>query len=105
MIHVFRVPPQTSYIQPQAHPYDLYFYNGTDYTVERCVGTCRCRSLGSECAVVALSRHGQFSHVPFTVPPPPLRYLSDVTERYGGIDSILLWPHTQLLGLMIAISL
>lgn len=61
---IFSVPElqwtQTSYIQPQAHPYDLYFYNGTDYTVER--------------------------------------YLSDVTERYGGIDSILLWPTYTNLG-------
>lgn len=47
---------QTSYIQPQMHPYDLFFYDPVahEYTVDR--------------------------------------YLKDVTTRYGGIDSVLIWP-------------
>lgn len=47
---------QTSFIQPQMHPYDLFFYDPVahEYTVDR--------------------------------------YLKDVTTRYGGIDSVLIWP-------------
>ena len=47
---------QTSYIQPQMHPYDNFFYDVDthSYTVKR--------------------------------------YLEDVETRYGGIDSMLMWP-------------
>jgi len=47
---------QTSYIQPQMHPYDRFFYDieSHSYTVDK--------------------------------------YLADVKERYGGIDSMLMWP-------------
>ena len=46
---------QTSYIQPQMHPMDRFFYEpGVGYT--------------------------------------PQRWLDDVNARYGGVDSILLWP-------------
>lgn len=54
---------QTSYFQPQVHPYDSYLYDRGvhKYTVDR--------------------------------------YLDDLEERYGGIDSVLLWPTFPLLGL------
>jgi iron(II)-dependent oxidoreductase len=44
---------QTSYVQPQSHPYDLFFYDPSSgqYTVDV--------------------------------------FLGDLTERYGGIDSVL----------------
>ena len=47
---------QTSYMQPQMHPYDRYFYDPVahKYTVQK--------------------------------------WLDDVNARYGGVDSILLWP-------------
>jgi iron(II)-dependent oxidoreductase len=47
---------QTSYMQPQMHPYDLYFYDRVEhkYTVQK--------------------------------------WLDDVKARYGGVDSILMWP-------------
>jgi hypothetical protein len=45
---------QTSYIQPQMHPYDRFFFDGKNYTVRK--------------------------------------WLDDVNERYGGVDSILMWP-------------
>ena len=46
---------QTSYIQPQMHPMDRFFYEpGVGYT--------------------------------------PQRWLDDVNARYGGVDSILMWP-------------
>ena len=45
---------QTSYIQPQMHPYDRFFFDGKNYTVQR--------------------------------------WLDDVNARYGGVDSILMWP-------------
>ena len=45
---------QTSYIQPQMHPYDRYFFDGKNYTVKR--------------------------------------WLDDVDKRYGGVDSMLMWP-------------
>jgi hypothetical protein len=50
---------RTSYIQPQMHPYDRFFFDPTigkdgDYTVQK--------------------------------------YLDDVSTRYGGIDSLLMWP-------------
>ena len=46
---------QTSYIQPQMHPYDNFFYDRAtrQYT--------------------------------------PAKYLKDVKDRYGGIDSMLMW--------------
>jgi len=46
---------QTSYIQPQMHPYDRYFYDPQlGYT--------------------------------------PEKFLADLNARYGGVDSILMWP-------------
>ena len=56
---VFETPElawtQTSYIQPQMHPYDRYFYDPqVGYTVDK--------------------------------------FLDDLKERYGGVDSILMWP-------------
>lgn len=47
---------QTSYIQPQMHPYDRLFFDPVqdNYTVQR--------------------------------------WLDDVNARYGGVDSILMWP-------------
>ena len=46
---------QTSYMQPQMHPYDRFFYDPEQgYTVDR--------------------------------------YLDDLKDRYGGVDSILMWP-------------
>ena len=53
---------QTSFIQPQMHPYDLYFYDPIQgvYTVDK--------------------------------------YLDDVSTRYGGIDSMLIWPTYTNLG-------
>ena len=47
---------QTSYIQPQMHPYDRYFFDpvADNYTVQK--------------------------------------FLDDVNRRYGGVDSILMWP-------------
>ena len=51
---------QTSYIQPQMHPYDRYFFDP---------------NLG-----------GEFGS--YTVK----RWLDDVNQRYGGVDSILMWP-------------
>lgn len=45
---------QTSYIQPQMHPYDRFFFDGQNYTVQK--------------------------------------WLDDVNARYGGVDSILMWP-------------
>ena len=55
------------WVQPQMHPFDLYFYN---------------RSLASGDGA-------------FTVD----RYLGDLNARYGGIDSVLVWPSYPLLGL------
>jgi hypothetical protein len=54
---------QTSYIQPQMHPYDRYFYDPVqgNYTVSR--------------------------------------YLADLTARYGGVDSILMWPTYTNIGI------
>ncbi|KAL1503325.1 hypothetical protein AB1Y20_011377 [Prymnesium parvum] len=54
---------QRSYIQPQVHPYDRYFFNETsgEYTVDR--------------------------------------FLGDLKQRYGGIDSLLLWPTYTNLGI------
>ena len=54
---------QRSYIQPQMHPYDRYFYDETsgNYTVQR--------------------------------------YLDDVKDRYGGIDSMLMWPTYTNIGI------
>lgn len=47
---------QTSYIQPQMHPYDRFFFDpvADNYTVQK--------------------------------------FLDDVNTRYGGVDSILMWP-------------
>jgi formylglycine-generating enzyme required for sulfatase activity len=46
---------QTSYMQPQMHPYDRFFYDPEQgYTVDR--------------------------------------FLDDLKDRYGGVDSILMWP-------------
>jgi len=47
---------QTSYIQPQMHSYDRFFYDSEkhEYTVDR--------------------------------------FLKDLKDRYGGIDSLLMWP-------------
>lgn len=62
---IYEVPAlkwtQTSFIQPQMHPYDRYFFDpaADNYTVQR--------------------------------------WLDDVNERYGGVDSILMWP-TCVLG-------
>lgn len=47
---------QTSYIQPQSHPYDRFFYDSEKHE--------------------------------FTV----TRFLDDLNLRYGGIDSVLVWP-------------
>ena len=46
----------TNYVQPQMHPFDLFFYDPFKhrYTVDK--------------------------------------YLDDLDARYGGVDSILLWP-------------
>lgn len=54
---------QDSYIQPQMHPYDRYFYDPItqNYTVQR--------------------------------------WLDDLTKRYGGIDSVLLWPTYTNIGI------
>ena len=53
---------QTSYIQPQSHPYDRYFYDpAVGYTVDR--------------------------------------FLGDLTARYGGIDSVLMWPTYTNIGI------
>jgi hypothetical protein len=47
---------QTSFVEPQVHPFDRYFYNREthSYTLDR--------------------------------------FLDDLVERYGGIDSVLVWP-------------
>lgn len=46
---------QTSYIQPQSHPYDRFFYDpDVGYTIDK--------------------------------------FLDDLKTRYGGIDSVLMWP-------------
>jgi hypothetical protein len=45
---------QNSWIQAQMHPYDRFFFDGKQYTVDK--------------------------------------YLDDVRRRYGGVDSILIWP-------------
>ncbi len=47
---------QTTFIQAQMHPYDLFFYDpiSHQYTVDK--------------------------------------YLEDVHTRYGGVDSLLIWP-------------
>jgi hypothetical protein len=51
----------TSYIQPQMHPFDLFFFNQVDgFTVDK--------------------------------------YIDDVVARYGGIDSVLVWPTYPMLG-------
>ena len=53
---------QTSYIQPQMHPYDRYFYDpAVGYTVDK--------------------------------------FLDDLKTRYGGVDSILLWPTYTNIGI------
>ena len=54
---------QTSWMQPQMHPYDRSFYDPTsgEYTVGR--------------------------------------YLADLRARYGGIDSLLLWPTYTNIGI------
>jgi len=54
---------QTSWMQPQMHPYDRTFYDPdtSNYTVSR--------------------------------------YLDDVKTRYGGIDSVLLWPTYANIGI------
>ena len=57
---VYKIPQlqwtQTSYVQPQMHPYDRFLWDNVaqNWTVDR--------------------------------------YLADVRSRYGGIDSILVWP-------------
>ena len=57
---VYRIPQlqwtQTSYVQPQMHPYDRFLWDPVQqkWTVDR--------------------------------------YLSDLKARYGGIDSVLVWP-------------
>jgi hypothetical protein len=56
---IFEVPElkwtQTSYMQPQMHPYDKSFYDpNSGYTVDA--------------------------------------YVQDLKDRYGGIDSVLVWP-------------
>jgi hypothetical protein len=56
---IYEVPQlkwtQTSYMQPQMHPYDRTFYDpSVGYTVDR--------------------------------------YVQDLNDRYGGIDSVLVWP-------------
>jgi formylglycine-generating enzyme required for sulfatase activity len=54
---------QRSYIQPQSHPYDRYFYDPVShkYTIDR--------------------------------------FLADLNERYGGIDSVLMWPTYTNIGI------
>ena len=53
---------QTSYIQPQMHPYDRYFYDPQlGYT--------------------------------------PEKFLADLNARYGGVDSILMWPTYPAIGI------
>ena len=53
---------QTSYIQPQMHPYDRFFYDPTlGYTVDK--------------------------------------FLDDLKIRYGGVDSILMWPTYTNIGI------
>ena len=56
---------QTSYMQPQMHPYDRYFYDPTshNYTVQR--------------------------------------WLDDVKRRYGGVDSLLMWPTYTNIGCVV----
>ena len=53
----------TNYVQPQMHPFDLFFYDPAEhrYTVEK--------------------------------------YLGDLERRYGGVDSILLWPTWPNIGI------
>lgn len=53
----------TNYVQPQMHPFDLYFYDPDKhrYTIDR--------------------------------------YLDDLDARYGGVDSILLWPTWPNIGI------
>ena len=60
---------RTSFSQPQMHPYDRLFYNGSRSTSEEGRG--------------------------YT----PDVYLADLQARYGGIDALLLWPTYPLLGL------
>jgi len=54
---------QTSYIQPQMHTYDRFFYDPKtkQYTVKK--------------------------------------YLDDLNQRYGGIDSVLIWPTYPTIGI------
>ena len=64
---VYSVPElkwtQTSYIQPQMHPYDRFFFDpvADNYTVQR--------------------------------------WVDDVKRRYGGVDSILMWPTYTNIGI------
>jgi hypothetical protein len=54
---------QSTFIQPQIHPWDNFFWNATTRQ--------------------------------YTIP----RYLADLRERYGGIDSVLVWPTFPQVGL------
>ena len=53
----------TNYVQPQMHPFDLFFYDPAEHR--------------------------------YTV----TKYLDDLDRRYGGVDSILLWPTWPNIGI------
>jgi iron(II)-dependent oxidoreductase len=53
---------QTSYVEPQIHPFDRLFYDRDSHK--------------------------------YTV----TRFLDDLTIRYGGVDSMLIWPTYPMIG-------
>ena len=57
---IFEVPEilwtQTTFMQPQIHPYDQFFYNITTHSYT------------------------------------PDKFVNDLNDRYGGVDSMLVWP-------------
>jgi hypothetical protein len=66
------------------HPYDLYFYDPDlqQYTVQR---------YGFPVMSLVVIKH-------FYTMWLPSRYLDDVKARYGGVDSLLIWPTYTNLG-------
>jgi hypothetical protein len=90
---------RTNFVQPQAHPYDRYLWNATTqrWTVDAFLDDLDERYAASRLIAHARPRSAQYEYectcVMCTVQSPRAHV------RYGGIDSVLLWPTYPLLGL------
>ena len=97
---------QTSWIQPQVHPYDNFIYDHVSRNWCVCRVSDRLRHITTQ-ALLPTSLFASLASLTLPSLAPMLicyfnrtvgKYLGDLKARFGGIDSVLIWPTYTNLG-------